>query len=104
MKKYERDGKIAVVVAPKYGHAFVTEWNEKYPQLKYDPVLVEHILNGVDHDTLIGYIRDTYPEIEYFGDGILGIQWVPRGVMFQLRSYDGAEWAEILDLTKWEMA
>ena len=108
MKKVERDGKIAVIVASEFG----TRWYSKHRNYKllFDPVIVALIQKysygseEVIFDLKCGEeieeycLKKYYPEVKYFGDSTdLKIVWIPKGVKFKIINVGGFEEAFVDD-------
>ena len=106
MKKYTRDGKVAVLYSPDYGGGWST-WNKEFEEeLVYEPTVVEMLLNiTADTDEWISkaemYLKLKYPDI-YVGDlAQLRIEWVPIGGKFRILENDGYETVEVEDEIFW---
>ncbi len=103
MKKYVRDGKVAVLVSRGYGAGWYS-WNKDFEQLLYDPVIVDMLLRGVDECDIIQYADSEYPEVYTGGIDGLEVVWVDEGMQFRIEEYDGAERIEFCDEVKWHTA
>ena len=113
MRKYIRDGKVAVLISPGFGSGWST-WNLNYPQMLFDPVIVELLLNCKEGeeafvtDQIEAHVEANYPDACILGlkDDILGlkdlkVQWVPVGTEFIVDEYDGSEWIVFKHLMPW---
>lgn len=103
MKKYVRDGRVALLVSRGYGAGWYS-WNEEYEQLLYDPVIVDMLLRGVDKCDIIQYCDKEYPEAYTGGVRDLEVVWVDEGEQFRIEEYDGAESIVFSDEVKWHTA
>ena len=86
-RKYDNEGNLLVLVAHGFGAGFST-WLQ--PEAALDSRLIEAVQKGIVGDDLknlmkeLGYnvgVADYYVEIEK----------VPKGTMFYIHEYDGAE-------------
>lgn len=105
MDKVIRSGHVAVLYSPGFGAGWYS-WNTEYPQLLFDPVVVNHILSDdqLPMDDLKPYLEDKYPEIYTGGLKDLTIKWVPEGSQFRVHEYDGSERIILDSEDKWFMA
>ena len=89
MKKFERDGKIAVLLSPGFGAGWFT-WNSENRELLFDPEIVEAVL--ADDRTKAARIAETkWPDGYYGGASDLVVKWVEPGTAFRIDEYDGSE-------------
>ncbi len=107
MNKVVRDGLVAVLYSPGYGSGWYT-WNTEYPDILYDPKIVEWVETGKSEDQLsdiTAYLEATYPDM-YIGFNLhqLQIEWLSVGTLFCIREYDGSERIEIRDKLVWQIA
>jgi hypothetical protein len=105
MNKVIRDGNVAVIYSPGYGAGWYS-WNTEYPDILYDPRVVEWIENGKnfnEEDDLVNYLQQTYPD-GYFSLDDLSIRWLSLGTMFRVDEYDGSESIAIKDRGNWLIA
>ena len=102
MKKYVRDGHVAVVISIDFGAGWST-WSrspEEQLQKLFDPGIVDYILNkNLEH--LSQYINLKYPSDSAFDPENLGIHWLPEGTEFFVHEYDGLEKVYIKENVKW---
>ena len=90
MSKVIRDGKVAVLVSPGYGAGWYS-WNTEYPEILFDPIVVDAIERKLPIREIETYLKDTYPNIHLSGYCDLEIQWIPEGTQFKIDEYDGYE-------------
>lgn len=107
MDKVVRDGLVAVLYSPGYGSGWYT-WNTEYPQILYDPKIVEWVEAGKPQDQLDlikAYMESTYPDT-YIGSNLiqLEIEWMSVGTQFQVHEYDGSESIKYASEQKWQIA
>lgn len=90
MKKYIKNGKVAVIISPNFGAGFST-WNTQYPDIMFDPELVQMILDKKSEEEIETVVKQKYPDA-YFGfDMDFHIVWLKQGTKFCIEEYDGAE-------------
>lgn len=99
MDKVIRNGKVAVLVSPGYGAGWFT-WNTEFPQLLFDPQLVEAVENQ-DKAALLERAEKIAPGAYLGGMDQLRIRWLPEGTQFQVTEYDGSEGLKIVDEQEW---
>lgn len=107
MDKVVRDGLVAVLYSPGYGSGWYT-WNTQYPQILYDPKIVEWVEAGKPQDQLDlieAYMESTYPDT-YVGSNLiqLEIEWMSVGTQFRVHEYDGSESIKYASEQKWQIA
>ena len=95
--KVIRDGKVAVLIAPKYGCGWASEVYEKELReaMLFCPTLVEMILNNVSHEEL-QIAADEFFDSVYVPED-LTVKWVDQGTKFRISEYDGSESIVIFD-------
>lgn len=76
MNKVIKNGAVAVLTSANYGSGYSTCGEDPF-----DPKVVAAVINGERDD--------------------LYVTWVPVGVRFQIREYDGREWIETEDEQEW---
>ena len=89
-KKYEKDGKVAVLISPGYGAGWST-WNSAYAEeLCFDADIVEAVL-AEDYSKAKSVASLKY-EGTYTGGCVdLDVVWLEKGVQFEVHEYDGHE-------------
>lgn len=102
--KVERDGMVGVLVSRGYGAGW-TSWNYEYPFLLHGD---ERLIELVEKGDLIGaeeYTKSVVGEDAYLGgvDGLY-VHWIPKGTMFIIDEYDGAETLMTMDDFVWKVA
>ena len=97
--KLIRDGQVAVLYSPEHGAGWST-WNQGYPDLLFDPSIVEWLEQG-ELDKISTYMTLRYPDVYVGGFDTLTIAWIPVGTKFRVVEYDGDEYIETLDSVNW---
>jgi hypothetical protein len=94
MKKYIKNGQVAVLVSRGYGAGWST-WNS-IPELVFLPEVVELVLQDKREEITeelcqkaLGLSADSY--ICVFGATGLTVEWLNEGQRFTIEEYDGAE-------------
>jgi len=106
MRKYIRDGKVAVLISPGFGAGWST-WNPDYPGMLFDPVIVEMLLNAKEEEKAFvagqieAHVDINYPDASISGLENLEVQWVPIGTEFVVGEYDGSESLRTMDSFAW---
>ena len=102
MEYYENEnGEIAVLYSPGYG----TGWStcNSHVEIAYDKHVVELFMKYQDYEITVEEIENDLKE--YFntkyicmgGWTHLKIEWIPHGIPFRIREYDGHEYIEYLN-------
>lgn len=108
VKKYIKDGKVAVLVSPGFGAGWSTWDNENSDRLLYEPNIVEILLsdkNIREKNKLIeDYCEANYKDFYLGGLEQLYVEWLPVGTAFRIHEYDGSESVEIRDEMDWKIA
>jgi hypothetical protein len=99
MEKLIKDDKVAVIFSPGFGAGWYT-WNLKTPELVFDPMLVEMILNN-KKDEFHTYVAMRYPDVYVSGFDDLAVSWIPVGTKFRIHEYDGNESIELEQEMDW---
>jgi hypothetical protein len=102
MNKLVRDGRVAVLISPKYGGGWYS-WNPRHPEILFDPAIVDFVEKEQSEELQV-YVTLKYPDIYNGGIDGLTIEWVPEGALFRVNEYDGAESIEIQDKVNWIQA
>ena len=101
-KKYNADGKVAVLYSPGFGAGWYS-WNTEYEGLLFDSEIVDAVLNnnrGLAHS-----IADRkYPDAYLGGYGDLTIAWLNPGDTFEINEYDGSESVHVIGQRKYLVA
>lgn len=102
MQKYIKDGQVAVLYSPGFGAGWYT-WNTEYPQMVFDPKIVEFLIEDADDriGKIVKYCESAYPDSYLGGADDLSICWLPIGTEFRINEYDGSETIEIKEKTVW---
>jgi hypothetical protein len=107
MRKYIRDGKVAVLISPGFGSGWST-WNLNYPQMLFDPVIVEMLLNAKEGEEefvtgqIEAHVETNYPDASFISAlEHLEVQWISVGTEFIVDEYDGNEWIVFKDQMAW---
>jgi len=99
MKKYEKNGKIAVLVCPGYGGGWSSEVDyDQREIICMDKRIVEFLLQDKKREHNIApllkelgvsiYLDENYKQLE--------IKWVKKGQYFEIKKYDGFETIRII--------
>jgi hypothetical protein len=99
MNKTIKDGRVAVVYSPGYGAGWST-WNPGYPEMVFDPGLVDLVLAG-NKEKILAYITLKWTDAHMQGVDNLEVEWIAKGVDFIIDEYDGAETIGFKDQMKW---
>ena len=88
-KYYNENDELGVLVSYGFGAGWST-WNSK--ELAYDKRIIEKWLEKVTSDEMCDYIESLGYSRPYMGGyADLGLEFIPRGTMFCIHEYDGAE-------------
>ena len=90
MNKLIRDNKVAVLYSPDFGAGWFT-WNYQYPEILFDPFIVQMVEDNTDSKTIELYCEEKYPKGFFGGAEDLIIKWVDIGRQFRIDEYDGNE-------------
>jgi hypothetical protein len=99
MNKVVRDGQVAVLYSPGYGAGWFS-WNTEYPEIIFDPGLVDLVEQG-DNEKILAYVNLKWPDAYTGGLEDLQIEWLPVGTEFVIDENDGAEYIKIKDNVSW---
>ena len=89
MNKTIKDGRVAVLYSPGYGAGWST-WNPDYPEMVFDPGLVDLVLAG-NEEKILAYVVLKWPTAFMGGVEDLRVEWISEGTDFMIKEYDGAE-------------
>ena len=91
MQKFEKDGKVAVLVSGGFGAGWST-WNSGIPECLFDPEVVEAVLSGGKVGVKAQSIAESkWPDGYWGGAAGLRVRWLDRGTRFRIEEYDGNE-------------
>jgi hypothetical protein len=93
MKKYIKDGKVAVLYSPDYGAGWYS-WNSNNEELLFDKEIVEAVL--ADNRELAAEIAKKKYDAYTGGAKNLQIEWIDEGTQFEVEEYDGYESIHII--------
>lgn len=95
VEKYEKDGKIAVLVSIGFGAGWST-WGNR--ALAYDKRIVQAFIPGISKEDMSELLETLgYHDVYMGGFDNLEIEWVPKGTLFRIEEYDGHESIEVFD-------
>lgn len=103
MEKLIKDGMVAVLVSQGYGAGWST-WNNGHPEIVFDPVLAQMVLDEVEYQQMVEYCEKRYPDCYLGGLQQLVVEWLMIGTNFRIDEYDGYESIEILGDIDWLVA
>ena len=98
MEKLIKDGKVAVVYSPGFGAGWSTEHPEHREVLSMDREIAEAVVDrNTDKAAQLATLKcgDVYT----YGSGQLKVEWIAKGTVFRINSYDGSESIEIIGPT-----
>ena len=109
VKKYIKDGKVAVLVSYGFGAGWSTWASDgQDKQLLYEPNIVEILLSDMEaekkHKLICDYCEANYKDFYTGGIDDLNIEWLPVGTAFRIHEYDGSESVEVRDQMDWNIA
>lgn len=88
-KYYNENNELGVLISIGFGAGWST-WNDT--ELAYDKRVIEKWLEGATYDEMADYIENLGYNRPYMGGyGNLELEFIPRGTMFCIHEYDGAE-------------
>lgn len=93
MKKYIKDGKVAVLVSPGYGAGWST-WGEPELAFHYDLAKAIDEKGSVTEEEGTAIVNDK--DIYCGGVGQLKIEWLTPNSRFRITEYDGFESLEYI--------
>lgn len=91
-EKFEKDGKVAVLVSPGRGAGWST-WVRKSPTDKaiaMDKQIVQYVLDK-DLVGLEQFMKKEYPDVYLGGMKDLVVEWVTKGEALEITEHDGYE-------------
>lgn len=103
MEKIERDGMIAVLVSSGFGAGWST-WNSKHREtLCMDAEIVQAVLDG-DNNKAAEIAMQKCVDIYDGGAEGLYVEWIPKGSVFEIDEYDGAESLHVIGTHEYMVA
>lgn len=96
-KRYERNGRVGVIISPGYGAGLYTSYKVD-KDFVFDPVLIKAILNNESIYKHESYIRETYGDDIFYDLDMspvpidMEVTWVEKGRSFSIQEYDGHEY------------
>lgn len=108
MEKFEKDGKVAIIISSDYGCGWST-WDPENAERKlFDPRLVTMLLesDGVITLDIVNYVDEAYPNVfnRYRGINGLTVLFVDKGAKFFIDEEDGRESLVTYDEINWMIA
>lgn len=86
---YNENNELGVLISVGFGAGWST-WNDT--ELAYDKRIIEKWLEGATSDEMADYVENLGYRRPYMGGyRYLKLEFVPRGTMFCIHEYDGAE-------------
>lgn len=86
---YNENGELGVLISVGWGAGWST-WNDN--ELAYDKRIVEKWLENASADEMCDFVESLGYSRPYMGGyGQLRLEFIPRGTMFCIHEYDGAE-------------
>lgn len=113
LNKVVRDGKVAVLYSSRIGYVWsLNRSNRHYPQMIFDPKIVEFVETDIWTDDVVNefidsYLKSTYPYGNFDALCGLDVVWVPEGAYFKIfvewvpGTDDCYERVESLNLDNW---
>lgn len=98
----EQDGAVAVILYTGPAGGWSTS-NPQYPELAFDPVIVEFILNE-QRDKIIPYCNVKYPGGDFDSAYELVLSWVSPQSRFVIAETDGYERVRLEESFHWLQA
>ncbi len=96
------NGETAVIIQSEYGTGWSTA-NPGLPQLLFDPVVVNFILND-QKEKIVPYCQSRYVGGNFYNGETLELVWLAQNTEFIVQDYDGLESILIKDHTPWVTA
>jgi len=104
VNKLIQDGKVAVIYSPGFGGGWST-WNFSHLDCVFDREIAEQVLDGEDPQAIERLAQAKWGQGDnYFFSGAaeeLAVAWLPEGVRFVIREYDGNETIETENDIEW---
>lgn len=99
-QKLVKEGKVGVLVSPRYGSDFSASWGV----LPDDARLVELVLKK-EYQAAADLCYELYDVAfneSFFST--LQVEWIALGTKYRIEQYDGAEWVEEYNEEDWTIA
>jgi len=92
MEKVIRNGEVAVLISQGFGAGWYS-WNTEYPELLFNPKLVEMVEQNRQEDIDEDWVKENLGIEDIYCGGAcdLVIRWITVGTAFKITEYDGAE-------------
>ena len=88
-KYYNENDELGVLISVGFGAGWST-WNDE--EIAYDKRIIKKWLEEITSDEMCNYIESLGYRRPYMGGyKSLKLEFVPRGIMFCIHEYDGAE-------------
>lgn len=95
---------VAVLYSPGFGAGWYS-WNQKHPELLFNPQIVQKVLDDKRNEITEEFVReainlkDNNDELTYLyiAPEDLVVEWLPIGTRFIIHEYDGAESIKLAD-------
>ena len=100
MNKTIIDGRVAVLISPGFGAGWST-WNYEYPDMLFDPWIVDMVLAEATLEDIVAYATVKWPDAYLGGADGLCVEWIPEGTQFLVVEYDGSETINFRDEQEW---
>ena len=103
MKKYIKDGMVAVLYSPKYGAGWYSWIDIK--EVLFDPDIVQLVLDDAEQKEIEKLAKQKWGDNNYYGGARdLEVMWIPEGTAFRINEYDGWESIETKEMCEWIIA
>ena len=108
MNKYiDEQGQVAILYSPGFGAGWYT-WNTEYPEMVYDPSIVNILLSDAPAEQklqeILLHANLKYPDAYLGGADDLTVRFLKPGTLFRINEYDGSESIETNDSVEWMVA
>jgi hypothetical protein len=103
MYKLIRDGKVSILRTSIYGAGW-SSWNLDYPEILFDPIVVDAVEREIELEAIEAYLVDKYPNGYFDGYDSLVVERIPVGTEFLIKEYDGVESVEFKTSINWLVA
>ena len=102
-KKTILAGLVAILRTSTYGAGW-SSWNLDYPEILFDPIVVDAVKNDLPFESVEAYLVDKYPNGYFDGYDSLVVERIPVGTEFLIKEYDGVESVEFKTSINWLVA